>query len=88
MKNPHWVKRLYESIDYPLENFVIFNNNGNGEITEELEQIIMKRVIDISVYCPKVNVQYNGEPIPMSSFKDYMSMYISSETYFSSNFLC
>ena len=26
MKNPHWVKRLYESIDYPLENFIIFNN--------------------------------------------------------------
>jgi GT2 family glycosyltransferase len=43
MKNPHWVKRLYESIDYPLENFVIFNNNGNGEITEELENL---RLID------------------------------------------
>ncbi len=26
MKNPHWVKRLYESIDYPVENFIIFNN--------------------------------------------------------------
>jgi hypothetical protein len=25
MKNPLWVKRLYESVDYPLENFVIFN---------------------------------------------------------------
>jgi hypothetical protein len=39
MKNPHWVKRLYESIDYPLENFVIFNNNGKGEITNELENL-------------------------------------------------
>jgi hypothetical protein len=39
MKNPHWVKRLYESIDYPLENFVIFNNNGNDEITDELEKL-------------------------------------------------
>ena len=39
MKNPKWVKRLYESIDYPLENFVIFNNNGNDEITDELENL-------------------------------------------------
>lgn len=38
MKNPHWVKRLYESIDYPVENFVIFNN-GNGEITTDLEKL-------------------------------------------------
>lgn len=37
MKNPHWVERLYDSIDYPVENFVIFNNNGKGEITEDLE---------------------------------------------------
>lgn len=43
MKNPHWVKRLYESVDYPLENFVIFNNNGNGEITEDLERL---RLVD------------------------------------------
>lgn len=39
MKNPHWVERLYKSIDYPVENFVIFNNNGKGEITEELERL-------------------------------------------------
>lgn len=39
MKNPHWVDRLYRSIDYPVENFVIFNNNGKGEITQELEEI-------------------------------------------------
>jgi len=39
MKNPYWVKRLYNSVDYPVENFVIFNNNGKGEITKELEEI-------------------------------------------------
>lgn len=39
MKNPHWVERLYRSIDYPVENFVIFNNNGKGEITQQLEDI-------------------------------------------------
>ena len=39
MKNPHWVERLYNSVDYPVENFIIFNNNGQGEITEELEKL-------------------------------------------------
>jgi len=39
MKNPHWVERLYNSIDYPVDNFVIFNNNGKGEITQALEDL-------------------------------------------------
>jgi GT2 family glycosyltransferase len=39
MKNPHWVERLYNSIDHPVDNFVIFNNNGKGEITQSLEDL-------------------------------------------------
>jgi GT2 family glycosyltransferase len=39
LKNPKWIKRLYLSIDYPTDNFVIFNNNGKGEITEDLENL-------------------------------------------------
>ena len=31
MKNPYWVERLYKSIDYPVDNFVIFNNNGKDD---------------------------------------------------------
>jgi len=34
---PHWVYRLFYSIDYPVDTFVVFNNNGRGEITEELD---------------------------------------------------
>ena len=34
---PHWVYRLFYSIDYPVETFVIFNNNGRNQITEELD---------------------------------------------------
>jgi len=33
----HWLKRQIESIDYPVENYIIFNNNGRGEITNDLE---------------------------------------------------
>jgi GT2 family glycosyltransferase len=39
LKNPKWIKRLYLSVDYPTDNFVIFNNNGKGEITEDLENL-------------------------------------------------
>ena len=30
--NPFWVTRLLMSIDYPVDNFVIINNNGNFSI--------------------------------------------------------
>ncbi|CAB4124269.1 Glycosyltransferase 2-like [uncultured Caudovirales phage] len=38
----HWLDRLIESVDYPVDNFVIFNNNGRGQITEELDQLVKK----------------------------------------------
>jgi tetratricopeptide (TPR) repeat protein len=34
-----WLKRLIESVDYPVENFFIINNNGRGELDTDLEQI-------------------------------------------------
>ena len=34
---PHWVYRLFYSIDYPVDTFVVFNNNGRNQITEELD---------------------------------------------------
>jgi GT2 family glycosyltransferase len=37
--NPGWVERLYRSIDFPVDNFFIVNNNGKGEITEQLDSL-------------------------------------------------
>lgn len=34
-----WLKRLVDSVDYPVENFFIVNNNGRNEITEEINEI-------------------------------------------------
>ena len=42
VNSPHWIKRLLDSVDYPVENFICFNNNGRGQITEELDNIIAK----------------------------------------------
>lgn len=39
VNNPYWVTRLYMSIDYPVDNFVVFNNNGRGEIDDELDNL-------------------------------------------------
>lgn len=36
----HWLKRLIESVDYPVDNFIIFNNNGRNQITKELNELV------------------------------------------------
>ena len=35
-----WIKRLIDSVDYPVDEFIIFNNNGRGQITQELEEVV------------------------------------------------
>jgi hypothetical protein len=37
--NTFWVNRLLMSIDYPVDNFVIINNNGRGELDQELDRL-------------------------------------------------
>jgi hypothetical protein len=39
VNTPYWLHRLYMSIDYPVDNFVVFNNNGRGQITNEVDLI-------------------------------------------------
>lgn len=40
LNGPHWLKRQIGSIDYPVENYLIINNNGRGELDDELNEII------------------------------------------------
>jgi GT2 family glycosyltransferase/GR25 family glycosyltransferase involved in LPS biosynthesis len=35
----HWLKRLISTIDYPVDNFIVINNNGRNQITAELDAI-------------------------------------------------
>lgn len=39
VNSTYWITRLIMSVDYPVENFVIINNNGRGEIDEELNRL-------------------------------------------------
>lgn len=35
----HWIKRLIDSVDYPVKEFFIINNNGRNEINKELDAL-------------------------------------------------
>ena len=39
VNNPYWITRLLMSIDYPVDDFVIINNNGRGQIDAELDNL-------------------------------------------------
>ena len=35
----HWLYKLIDSIDYSIDNFVIFNNNGRNQLTTDLDKL-------------------------------------------------
>lgn len=53
VNSSYWISRLIMSIDFPVENFVIINNNGRGEIDEELNSLLNlnKKFIDKIKVC-------------------------------------
>lgn len=65
-------KKSYTKITfYPdLQRF------GITEIDNDIESIIIRRCIDISVYCQGIKVFYNDKQIPIKNFKDYMKMFV------------
>ncbi len=63
VNNVKWVKRLYHSIDYPVDNFFIINNNGRGEIDYDLD--LLKK--EINPYVKKVFVSHMPSNIGVAS---------------------
>ena len=39
----HWIQRLIDSIDYPIDKVFIFDNNGRGELVEDLDNLAKKK---------------------------------------------
>jgi len=39
VNNAYWIQKLIDSVDYPTDNFVVFDNNGRGQLIEELDNI-------------------------------------------------
>jgi len=71
-------KKQYTKITF-YPDFARFELN---DINEEIESIIIKRCIDVSVYCNKVKVYYNDVLIPTKSFKSYMEMFVGEKEIF------
>jgi len=70
----HWVERLVNSVDYPVENFVIFNNNGKGELNKQLDALSKQH----HPYIKKITVCHMPSNIGVSGawnliIKSYMS---------------
>lgn len=53
-----------------------------SSIDQEIESILIKRCIDVSVYCNKVKVYYNNNLIPTKNFKSYMEMFVGEQELF------
>lgn len=59
-----------------------FEKFGLTEVSDEIQSIFLKRAIDIAAYSPGVKVYYNGNLIPIKTFKDYMKMFIDDDSDF------
>ena len=63
VNSPHWITRLIDSIDYPVDNFVVFNNNGRGQITKELDEIIARPHPFINIFIKQSHYRHSF-PLP------------------------
>lgn len=57
-----------------------FERFGMTEIDDEIKSVILRRCIDIAIYCQGIKVFYNNELIPIKNFKDYMKMFVSEDS--------
>ena len=57
-----------------------FNRFGLTEIDSDIKSVILRRCVDISVYCQGVKVYVNNVLIPVKSFKDYMKLFINNDS--------
>jgi len=53
--------------------------DGVDEISEQIQQIFLKRVFDIAIYCPNVKVYYNNELVLLKNFKSYIEKFTNNK---------
>jgi DNA topoisomerase-2 len=71
------MKKNYTKITF-YPDFDKFNMN---KIDNDIESILLKRVIDIASYNPNVKIYYNDNIIPIKNYKDYMKMFINENDF-------
>ena len=49
------------------------------KVDNDTLSLILKRIVDVAAYCPKIRVSWNGKNVPIKSIKDWMEMHIPIE---------
>ena len=57
-----------------------FERFGLTNIDNDIKSVILRRCIDISIYCQGVKMFYNDKQIPIKNFKDYMKMFVGDDS--------
>lgn len=68
-------KNTYTKITYKPD----FERFGIEKIDDEIKKIFLKRAIDVSAYCPKAKIYFNGKKITVNNFKEYINAHINEE---------
>ncbi len=53
-----------------------FERFGMTGFDKDVMKILLKRTLDIAVYCPKAKVSFNDEVLPIKTMRDYMEMHL------------
>jgi len=69
-------KKNYTKITF-YPDFERFEMTG---IDDETKSVIIRRCIDIAVYCQGIKVYYNNFQLPIKNFKDYMRMFVGDNS--------
>lgn len=69
-------KSNYTKITY----YPDFERFGLTENTDEIQQILLRRTLDISSYCPNLNIYYNDNLLNIKNFKDYMKLHLNDDS--------
>lgn len=77
-------KKSEPSISSSSENYTVIKywpdlkQFNMTKVDDDTLSLILKRIIDVAAYCPKVRVSWNGKNIPIKSIKDWMEMHIDN----------
>lgn len=49
-------------------------------LDDDTLSLLLKRVVDVAAYCPKVKISFNGKHIPIKNIRDWMKLHIEEES--------
>ncbi len=81
-------KRSEPTITPSSENYTVIKYWPDLEkfnmkkVDNDTLSLILKRIVDVAAYCPKIRVSWNGKTIPIKTIKDWMAMHLPEDTEF------